>query len=73
VTQALDPRAVAARLQRLRESYVPMDADEAWRRLETMPPRDEPFALAVHRRLRELRALCELTRALHRARDPAGS
>jgi hypothetical protein len=67
MTRALDPARVAERLQQLRALYRPMRAEEARRRLEELPPRNEPFAVAVARRLRELRALCELTRTLRRA------
>lgn len=51
---------------RLRESYVAMDEGEARRRLAPVPARDEAFPIAVARRLRELRALCEMSRVLHR-------
>ena len=64
----LDPREVAERLRWLGQSYVAMDEDEARRRLETMPNREEPFDVAAARRLRELRALCELSRVLRDAR-----
>jgi len=66
MTDALDPRAVAARLESLRATWVPLDAEEA-RRLMTPVDRVEPFPRAVARRLDELRALVELTRHLHAA------
>ncbi|MCC6621292.1 MAG: hypothetical protein IT385_08555 [Deltaproteobacteria bacterium] len=63
----LDPRAVAERLEALRRLWVALDADEA-RRLMTPSPTAEPFAVAVARRLEELRALDALTRHLHSPR-----
>jgi hypothetical protein len=63
----MDPVAVAGRLEVLRRTWVPLDADET-RRLMTPPPVVEPFAVAVARRLEELRALDTLTRHLHRRR-----
>jgi hypothetical protein len=73
MSRDLSPAAVAARLAWLRASYVPMTAGEARRRL-TPPPRSEPFAAGVARRLAELHALCELTRHLHAGRrvEPGG-
>ncbi len=67
MTPDLSPPAVAARLAWLRTSYAPMTAEEARGRLAP-PPRSEPFAAGVARRLAELRALSELTRHLHLAR-----
>lgn len=64
----LSPAAVACRLERLRAIYVPESEDEGRRRLATFARRDIPFADAVASRLAELRALCELTAYLHRAR-----
>jgi hypothetical protein len=43
-----------------------MDEEEARERMTPPPAVDEPFERAVARRLEELRALCELTRHLHR-------
>jgi hypothetical protein len=59
----LRPEDVAARLMRLRELCVPESVEEARLRLEAERPQpvgDEPFEQAVARRLRELRALCDL-------------
>jgi hypothetical protein len=68
----LSPPAVAARLARLRALYVADDEDAARRRLEDPSARArEQFAMAVARRLAELRALDELARYLHRARRAA--
>jgi hypothetical protein len=52
---------VVARLARLRVLYVPESIEEARRRLEReRPERTETFDQAVARRLRELRAVCDL-------------
>lgn len=59
------PATVAARLQRLREAYVPMGREEAEARLAA-PPRRETFEHGVARRLADLRALVALTDHLHR-------
>jgi len=68
----LDPRRVSARLAELRRIYVAERVDVGTARLEReRPMRRESFDFAVARRLRELRALCELARHLHRPR-PAG-
>jgi len=66
----LEPRAVAARLEALGRTWVPLPAAEA-RHLMTPPPSVEPFAAAVARRLEELRALDALTRHLRSARIKA--
>lgn len=59
----LRPEDVAARLATLRALYVPESVDEARARLEReQPERRETFDEAVARRLRELRAICELVR-----------
>ena len=58
------PDAVARRLQRLRELYVPESAAEATARLREEAQSPEAFAGAVARRLEELRALDELQRYL---------
>ncbi len=63
----LDAAEVAARLEELRRLYVPETIDEARIRLARERP-VEPFVIAATRRLRELRALDELTRYLHRKR-----
>lgn len=64
------PPGLAERLAVLRASYVPeRDAEARERLARERPPRAESFEVAVSRRLRELRALCELTRHLHRRRD----
>ncbi len=72
----LDPAAVARRLDELRRLYVPETRDEARARMERDRPNERrpastgaDFAKAVARRLEELRALCELTRVLHAARE----
>ena len=65
----LDPQQLATRLEALRSSYVPETLEEAHARLAREQPRDTmPFDQRVARRLAELRALCELARALHRDR-----
>jgi hypothetical protein len=66
MTSDLSPAAVAERLARLRASWRPMTAAEARARL--VAPRAESFEVAVARRLRELRALIELTAHLHGVR-----
>ncbi|HLT38436.1 MAG TPA: hypothetical protein VK034_19250 [Enhygromyxa sp.] len=64
----MSPAAVQARLDRLRELYVPEDLETARRRLEAeRPALRETFNEAAARRLEELRALCELTQVLHAA------
>jgi hypothetical protein len=57
----LRPEDVAARLAKLRALYVPESIEEARERLEReRPERQETFDQAVARRLRELRAVCDL-------------
>jgi hypothetical protein len=57
------PEDIAARLAVLRALYVPESIEEARLRLEReRPDVEEPFEQAVARRLRELRAICELVR-----------
>ena len=68
VASNLAPAAVAARLERLRALYQPLREAEARALMEERPSTDETFAQGVSRRLSELRALMELTRALHGAR-----
>ena len=65
----LAPRLVAARLAELRACYVPERVEQARERLarEAMQ-QAPPFERAVARSLKELRALCELARHLHRAK-----
>lgn len=63
----LDPIEVAANLARLRGLYRPESIEEGRVRLERERP-TEPFEIGVARRLRELRALDEVTRYLHRKR-----
>jgi hypothetical protein len=64
----LDPRRVAARLARLRSIYIAETVEQASMRLvRERPVESIPFEVGVARRLAELRALCELTRALHSA------
>jgi hypothetical protein len=72
-TCSVDPGLVAQRLAELRQLYVAETIDEARLRLARERPRDRAdFALSVARALEELRALCELARYLHDARDPEG-
>lgn len=68
MTHDLSPLAVARRLERLRAISVPESVEEGRRRLAVEARTDVPFAEAVATRLGELRALCELTAYLHRAR-----
>lgn len=63
----LAPESVAARLAQLRALYVPETLEEGRARLAHQAP-EESFDRGVARRLAELRALCELTSHLHRAR-----
>lgn len=63
----LGSKSVAARLERLRASYVPETLEEGRARLAHQAP-EESFERGVARRLAELRALCELTSHLRRAR-----
>lgn len=79
MSSKLDPLVVAQRLEVLRQLYVPETSEECQARLEReQPPRkrvtsaDPEFAKLVAQRLEELRALCELTRYLHAARQPEG-
>ncbi len=66
--EALFSAAVRSRLARLRELAVVERDQEARERLaRERPPRREMFEQAVSRRLRELRALCELSSHLQRA------
>ena len=76
MSRKLDPAVVARRLDELRLLYVPETRDEVRARMERDRPQerrptsaDPDFAKAVARRLEELRALCELTRFLHAARE----
>ena len=63
----LRPEVVARRLAALRACYVAESVTSATRRLAAeRPPIIEPFSEGVHRRLGELRALCELARHVHR-------
>ena len=69
----LRPEDVAARLARLRALHVPESVEEAQLRLEAErppPSSDEPFEQAVARRLRELRALCDLVRHVEGVAGP---
>ncbi|PRP94316.1 hypothetical protein [Enhygromyxa salina] len=67
----LSPAAVQRRLARLRELYVPETLDQARVRLEAERPRTtERLVDGAKRRLADLRALDEFSRALHRARWP---
>jgi hypothetical protein len=68
------PPGVAARLAELREICVPEPVAIGAERLEReRPMKREPFEVAVARRLRELRALVDLARHLHRATPRPGS
>jgi hypothetical protein len=65
------PGGVAERLAALRAVYTPEHRSEAYARLaKERPSTTESFARAVARRLRDLRALCELARHLHRTTLP---
>ena len=62
---------VASRLEWLRAAYVPESVDEGRARLargEREARASEPFAQAVERGLKELRALCDLAAHLHDGR-----
>jgi hypothetical protein len=74
MSDALDPRLVVERLEELRRSFVAETVDEARERLARERPRSTlSFAQVAQRSLEELRALCELTRALHMvSRSPSG-
>ena len=66
MSDALDPRVVAARLEELRRSFVAETVDAARERLAREQPRSRlSFAERAHKSLEELRALCDLTRVLH--------
>lgn len=64
----LTAEAVTSRLEWLRAHYVPDDEATARAKMEDPAGLGRPssFEQKVAQRLRELRALCELTRALHR-------
>lgn len=66
----MSPGAVAARLELVRATWVPLDAAEARRRMSA-PSAPTDLARGAERRLSELRALDDLTRHLHRAKLPA--
>ena len=60
------PPGVAERLEQLQAVFIPEDDSEVRQRLAAERPRQsEPFVAAVRRRLRELRALCDLASHLH--------
>ena len=66
---ALAPPGAGERLRALRSLVVTETDANARRRLASeVPVVVRPFAAAAASRLRELRALCELARHLHRAR-----
>ncbi len=66
------PPGIALRLAALRALAVPEKDDEARARLSReRPPTAEDWNVAVHRRLGELRALCDLAAHLHRAAPPS--
>jgi hypothetical protein len=59
---------VTARLAVLRQACVTeRDADARARLARERPRSQQPFEVAVERRLRELHALCTLAGCLHRA------
>ena len=60
------------RMAALRASYVPETVAAAAERLAREGPlaREEPFEVAVARRLQELRSLLELAAYLHRVSPP---
>ncbi len=61
------PLGVAERMARLRVLCVPERDAEARRRLANRPQAtNTPFAIAVARRLAELRSLCDLANHLRR-------
>jgi hypothetical protein len=63
------PAGAAQRLEVLRRLYVPEPDTDARERLARERPFESlPFDVAVGARLRELRALCELSNYLHQAR-----
>ena len=61
------PPGVAARMAALRGSYVPETVAAGAERLarEGPAPKEQPFEVAVARRLQELRSLLELAAYLH--------
>ena len=62
------PTAVAERLELLRRLYVPEQDGDARARLARERPLEQvPFDVAAGARLRELRALTELSNYLHQA------
>ncbi len=65
----LDARAVAQRLAALAAIYEPETVEEGRARLRAADTAPDAFATAVERRLDELRALDDLTRYLHAARN----
>ncbi len=61
------PQGVAERLSRLGTLYVPeRDSDARSRLAAETPTSNASFAIAVARRLAELRALCDLANHLRR-------
>ena len=69
MSRELEPAAVARRLAELRALYVPETLDDGRRRLaRERPRRVETLEETAARGLAELRALCDLTAHLHRAR-----
>jgi hypothetical protein len=74
MSDALDPRLVAERLAELRRSFVAETVEAARERLAREQPRSRlSFAQVAQRSLEELRALCELARALHAVPRPRSS
>lgn len=72
----IDPMAAEQRLRELAQLYVAETVDEGRRRLAAdqrlaaeQAAAREGFDAGAERRLQELRALCELTKALHAARE----
>lgn len=70
MTRELDLAAVAERLEQLRTLYEP-EGESAARKRMTPPRRCETLEEGASRRLRELRAMMELTRVLHRRTSSA--
>jgi hypothetical protein len=72
----IDPTLAQGRLEQLAALYVPETIEEGRQRLAAdqrlaaeQTERHEGFEAGAVRRLEELRALCELTKVLHAARE----
>ena len=66
MSRSLSSEAVAARLARLRATYVPEHVNDARQRFAPKAANLQHFARDVALRLKDLRALCELSDHLHR-------